>query len=151
MHHVQRGLILMGCVLVMLNLEAGMKSGITKQPFGKTTDGKAAELYTLTNGTMTVTITNFGATVVSIVVPDKKGQSADVVWGYDSVDGYLSNPTFFGSIIGRYGNRIGKARFTLDGKEYQLAANDGENTLHGGPFGFHKHLWKAEEDRKSVV
>ena len=129
----------------MFTLEAKMNTGITKQPFGKTQDGTPVDLFTLTNGHMTVKITNFGATVVSIMVPDKKGQIDDVAWGYDSVDGYLSNPTFFGSIIGRYGNRIGKAKFPLDGMEYKLTANDGENTLHGGPKGFHKHLWKAVE------
>jgi aldose 1-epimerase len=122
------------------------KMNIEKTAFGKTTDGQPVDLYTLTNDKgMVVTLANWGATIVSILTPDRNGKMADVVLGYDNVTGYLTNPTFFGCTIGRYGNRIAKGRFTLDGKEYTLPLNNGPNSLHGGPEGFHKKLWMAEE------
>jgi aldose 1-epimerase len=90
------------------------------------------------------TITDYGAAVTSLFVPDRKGNLADVVLGYDSLDGYVNDKSYLGVIVGRYGNRIGKGRFVLEGKEYHLTINDGENHLHGGTNGFHKRLWKAE-------
>ncbi|HXK62546.1 MAG TPA: aldose epimerase family protein [Acidobacteriota bacterium] len=122
------------------------KMEITKSTFGKTADGQTVDLYTLTNDNgMVVKITNWGATIVSVFTPDRAGNSADVVLGYDDLDGYLTDRAYFGCTVGRYGNRIGQARFTLDGKEYQLARNDGENHLHGGVAGFNKKLWHAKE------
>lgn len=104
------------------------------------------ELYTLTNSNgVETSITNYGGRVVTLKVPDRAGKFADVVLGFDSLDPYLGNSPYFGALIGRYGNRIGKARFTLDGKEYKLAANNGPNALHGGVVGFDKVLWKGEE------
>ncbi len=93
---------------------------------------------------MLIEITDFGASVVSIVVPDRNGKFADVTFGYDCVDGYLTGSSFFGATIGRFANRIDKGQFTLDGVLYRLPVNDGGNTLHGGPAGFHKRLWSAE-------
>ncbi|MCC6366513.1 MAG: galactose mutarotase [Bryobacterales bacterium] len=119
---------------------------INKQPFGQTRNGESVELYTLTNKNgVETSITNYGGRVVTLKVPGRAGKFADVVLGFDSLDGYLGNNPYFGALIGRYGNRIGKAKFTLDGKEYKLAANDGANSLHGGVVGFDKVVWKAQE------
>jgi len=93
-----------------------------KTTFGTMTDGQTIDVYTLTNrGGMQVEITNYGGRVVSIVVPDRQGKRADVVLGFDRLDGYLANNPFFGALVGRYANRIGNARFVLDGVEYKLA------------------------------
>ncbi|WP_052346458.1 aldose epimerase family protein [Hymenobacter swuensis] len=118
--------------------------------FGQTQDGTEVQLYTLTNAHgLKVSITNYGGTITSLLVPDKAGKPGEVVLGFNSVSGYqspefLKSGPYFGALIGRYGNRIAKGRFTLDGKEYTLAKNNGENTLHGGKKGFDKVLWQAE-------
>jgi aldose 1-epimerase len=118
--------------------------GLKKSAFGKTKDGQPVGIYTLTNsGGMEVAITNYGGVVASIKAPDRNGKFADVVLGFDTFDAYLNNTPFFGALVGRYGNRIARARFTLDGHEYHLAANDNGNTLHGGLKGFDKRLWQA--------
>ncbi len=118
---------------------------IDKRSFGKLPDGKAASLYTLKNESgMSVKITDFGATVVSIIVPDKNGKSSDVTFGYDNVEGYINGTQFFGATIGRYANRIARGTFELDGKTYHLPINNGVNSLHGGPAGFYKRLWSAQ-------
>jgi aldose 1-epimerase len=125
---------------------AMIKPKISKQGFGMTTDGEPVELYTLTNYKgMEARIMTYGGTVVSLKVPDRNGKIGDIVLGYETLDGYLKNNPFFGSIVGRYGNRIGKASFTLNGKQYSLQKNNGENTLHGGVKGFDKVVWKAKE------
>ena len=117
----------------------------TKKSFGKTPDGQPVDLYVLTNkGGAEASITNYGGAVVSIKVPDRNGKPADVVLGYDTVDGYVNDKSHFGGIIGRFGNRIAHAQFVLDGKTYTLAKNNGENTLHGGVKGFDKALWTAK-------
>jgi aldose 1-epimerase len=119
---------------------------MNKQPFGKTADGQAVDLFTLTNSKgMEVSITNFGGIVVSLKVPDRSGKLDDVVLGYDQLDGYLTNKAFFGALIGRYGNRIAHGQFKLAGNTYNLPKNDGDNTLHGGTTGFNKHLWTAKD------
>jgi aldose 1-epimerase len=119
-------------------------SKVKKQAYGKMPDGAAVELYTLTNGKgMQAGIITYGGTVVSLTAPDRNGKYADVVLGMDDVAGYMKATAFFGALIGRYGNRIGRAQFTLEGKAYKLPANDGPNTLHGGPAGFDKHVWSA--------
>ncbi|MCB9304971.1 MAG: galactose mutarotase [Lewinellaceae bacterium] len=113
--------------------------------YGQTAEGPA-KLYTLKNKTgMQVEITNYGGIITRLSVPDKNGQSADVVLGFDKLQDYQNDHPYFGAIIGRYGNRIAKGKFTLDGQEYALATNNGPNTLHGGPTGFHKHLWQTTE------
>ena len=107
---------------------------------------EAVELYTLTNANgMEARIMTYGGAVVSLKVPDRNGKLGDVVLGYETLGGYLKNSPYFGAIIGRYGNRIGKARFSLNGKEYTLPKNNGENTLHGGLKGFDKVVWKGKE------
>jgi aldose 1-epimerase len=119
---------------------------IRRADFGKTKDGAAVSVYTLTNKNgLTARITNYGGIVVSLMVPDRNGKLADVVLGFDSLDGYQNTGPFFGALIGRYGNRIGHARFTLDGRVYQLDKNNGENSLHGGARGFDKRVWTPRE------
>jgi aldose 1-epimerase len=122
-----------------------VKASYTEAPFGKLPSGEATSLYTLTNANgVVVKVTNYGGVITSMVVPDKNGKMGDVVLGFDNVDGYLKNKAFFGAVIGRYGNRIGKGQFELDGKKYQLTLNDGPNHLHGGTVGFDKILWNAK-------
>jgi aldose 1-epimerase len=115
---------------------------IERKPFGKTPAGEPVELFTFTRaGAPTVAITNLGGHIVKILAPDRAGRVADVTLGYRDFAGYLGDRAYFGSLVGRYANRIAKGRFTLDGKAYTLAANNGENSLHGGPTGFQKRLW----------
>ncbi len=122
---------------------------VEKSRFGKLPDGRPVDLYTLTNANgLQATITNYGAIVVSLHVPDRDGRLADVVLGYPTLAGYLKSTPYFGAIVGRYGNRIAKGRFTLDGVEYTLATNNDENHLHGGKVGFDKVLWEAEPFQK---
>jgi aldose 1-epimerase len=113
--------------------------------FGKTPEGTPVELYVLSNGKMTVKVITYGAIITEIDVPDRNGKMADVVLGFDKLEGYLSGHPYFGAATGRVANRIAKATFTLDGKEYKLAANNGPNTLHGGLKGFDKVVWKATD------
>jgi aldose 1-epimerase len=113
--------------------------------FGKTPTGETVDLYTLKNAKgMEADISTYGGVVVSLKVPDRSGKMGDVVLGFDDFKGYLLPPPYFGALVGRYGNRIGHAKFTLDGKEYNLAKNDGDNTLHGGLIGFDKRIWTAK-------
>jgi aldose 1-epimerase len=129
---------------------ATSSSRIDKEPFGKTPDGKAVEIYTLRNDNgAEARIMTYGGIVVSLKMPDKSGHFDDVVLGYDNLDAYVSNSPYFGALIGRYGNRIAKGKFTLDGTTCTLATNNGPNTLHGGLKGFDKRVWKARA-RKSA-
>jgi aldose 1-epimerase len=122
-----------------------MQGGVSKADFGQTTDGTKVDVYTLTNGRgLTAKVMTYGAIVTELHAPDARGQSADVVLGFDDLKGYLGNHPFFGAIAGRYANRIAGGKFTLEGKEYTLAKNNGPNTLHGGNKGFDKRVWKAE-------
>ena len=115
------------------------------ETFGTMGDGTVVDLYTLTNSHgMEARIINYGATLISLEVPDRNGQPGDVVLGYDDLAGYLNSTTFFGATIGRYANRIAKGLFTLDGVAYHLPINDGPNSLHGGAKGFDKVLWSAK-------
>lgn len=115
---------------------------IVQDDFGKLPSGEAIEKYTMTNvNGMEVSVINYGGIITNLKVPDKNGKIADVVLGFNSLDGYLTPPPYFGAIIGRYGNRIAKGKFSLDGTDYTLAQNDGENHLHGGNKGFDKVLW----------
>ena len=126
--------------------EKGAKMDITKESFGKTQDGQAADLFTLTNANgLSAKITNYGGIVTSLMVPDRNGKMDDIALGYENIDKYIESSPYFGALIGRYGNRIANGRFTLDGIEYTLAQNDGQNHLHGGNKGFDKVLWEAEE------
>jgi aldose 1-epimerase len=124
---------------------SGSSAGhISKQSFGKMPDGQSVDMYTLRNSQgAEATIITYGGIVQSLKMPDRNGKFDDVVLGYDHLDGYVTNNPYFGCLVGRYGNRIGDAKFTLDGKTYTLAANNGDNHLHGGIKGFDKVLWKV--------
>ncbi|MCL1858555.1 MAG: galactose mutarotase [Oscillospiraceae bacterium] len=107
-------------------------------------DGYKTYLITLTNKNgMSVSLTNYGGAIVNLCVPNKSGGFTDVMLGYDDLDGYLNGRSFQGALVGRYGNRIGGAKFTLNGKEYNLYKNNGENNLHGGRVGFNKRVWNV--------
>jgi aldose 1-epimerase len=122
------------------------QASVTKATFGKTADGTAVEIYTVSDADLTVKITTFGARVVSIEAPDRNGKKADVVLGYDSVTDYETDTTtYFGSIVGRYGNRIAKGAFSIDGKNYQIPPNNNGNALHGGAGGFSTKVWRGRE------
>jgi aldose 1-epimerase len=124
------------------------KATIEVKPFGQA-DGQLVQLYTLTNAKgMKAQVMSYGAIVTSLTVPDKSGKMADIVLGYDNLNGYVRNSPYFGAIVGRYGNRIGKGKFTIDGKEYSVTVNDGANTLHGGKKGFDKVVWQSEKVEK---
>ncbi|MGD8778494.1 MAG: aldose epimerase family protein [Ignavibacteria bacterium] len=118
---------------------------IERNLFGKLSDGRDVYVYSLKNDAGTqINIINYGAIVTHLFVKDKDGNTNDIVTGYDSIENYEKDDAFFGAIVGRYGNRIGKGKFQLDGTEYQLSINDGPNHLHGGVKGFNKVLWDAE-------
>ena len=120
--------------------------------FKTTIDGKQTNLYVLKNGNMQVAVTNYGARIVSIIVPDKHGNPTDVSVGYDAVQPYTQGgDTYFGAVVGRYGNRIAKGKFKLDGKEYTLATNNGANHLHGGTKGFSREVWDAQQPNDSTL
>jgi aldose 1-epimerase len=137
-------LFVLPAVLVGVALAAISPEPPAKRAFGKTTDGQPIDLYTLENANgVQADIITWGGIVTRLVVPDRAGKPADVVLGFDSAAGYLKEHPYFGALIGRYGNRIGKARFTLNGQTYTLAANNGPNALHGGLRGFDKRLWTA--------
>jgi aldose 1-epimerase len=128
--------------------EAKGQTNIKQEHFGQTADGKPVDIYTLTNRHgAEVKITNYGGIVTSLKVPDRNGNFDDIVLGFDNLDSYLKGHPYFGALIGRYGNRIAKGRFTLDGVEYKLAVNNGENHLHGGLVGFDKVVWKARASK----
>ena len=115
---------------------------ITKKPYGKAKDGQRVDLYTCTNASgLVVKLTNYGATVVSVETPDRAGKLANITLGFPSLDGYLERHPYFGSTVGRYGNRIAGGKFQLDGKEYKLATNNGPNHLHGGLKGLDAVVW----------
>lgn len=119
---------------------------IKKELFGKLPDGREVHAYTLSNGTIvSARIIDFGGTVVNLWVRDRNGVAADVICGFDDLDGYLNAGGYQGAIIGRVCNRISNCRYTLDGVEYQLFANDGRNSAHGGEIGFNKRLWSVIE------
>jgi len=121
------------------------KPGVARQPFGQTSDGTPVEMFVLTNrqGVQVRAIT-YGGIITSLRVPDRAGTMADVVHGFDSIEGYLKGHPYFGSIVGRYGNRIARGQFSLGGQTYTLAVNNGPNHLHGGLKGFDKAVWQGE-------
>lgn len=139
------GMMLMSCGQ---KKETQTVSGLLPSKFETyTKDGQTTGLYVMknTNG-MEVCVTNIGGRIVSIMVPDKNGEMKDVVLGFDNVEDYMPISTNFGALIGRYGNRIAKGKFQLDRVNYQLRTNNGENTLHGGPRGFHTQYWNIEQN-----
>ena len=150
-------IVMVGWVICLMTtfswaVDTPASSGIQKHAFGKTDDGQAVDLYVLRNKSgMEVSITNYGGVVVSLKVPDKAGKFADVVLGYDDLQGYVTDKSFFGAIIGRYANRIAHGKFTLNGATYSLAKNNGENSLHGGTKGFNKQVWTAHVGTTKAV
>jgi aldose 1-epimerase len=138
-------------VMISCKQQAPDPSGIEKKAFGRLADGTETTLYTLTNiNGVSVSVTNYGGRITSIMVPDKKGVMGDIVLGYDSVAGYVADNSFQGSLVGRYANRIAKGRFTLDGKTYTLACNNAPNHLHGGVVGFDRKIWEVKEVQDSA-
>ncbi|MGK9367850.1 aldose epimerase family protein [Melioribacter sp. Ez-97] len=130
---------------IMLSCSSNHGNKITQDNFGIAPDGSPVFLYTMKNSNgMTVKLTNYGASLVSIVTPDKDGNFADVIAGFDSLSGYVNDNSFIGVTVGRYANRIGKGKFRIDDNEYQLTINDGNNHLHGGVKGFHKLVWDSD-------
>lgn len=127
-------------------LLCAQKPTLTTQPWGTAPDGGKVYLYSLTNPAgIEVEITNFGAILVSVKVPDRNGAMADIVLGFDTFDEYLKTRRYYGATVGRFANRIAMGKFTLEGVDYTLAKNNGENSLHGGVHGFHKAVWKGRE------
>ena len=146
MTRISRSLLL-AVLLVWSAVVALAQASVTKETFGKTSAGETVDLYTLRNvNGMETKITNYGGIVVSLTAPDRNGKFADVVLGFNDLESYLTkNDPYMGAIIGRYGNRIAKGRFKLNGVEYKLAVNNGENHLHGGIKGFDKVIWTGRE------
>ena len=144
---------LVGTPLLPASASAGLQAdrvsngqgGSSRMDFGKTADGVPVELYVLTNGKMTAKVMTYGAILTELDVPDRDGKMADVVLGFDTLAGYLAGHPYFGATTGRVANRIAGGKFTLDGKEYNLAVNNGPNSLHGGLKAFDKKVWKAED------
>ena len=129
-----------------------MSTNITQDDFGTLPDGRQVKRYTLTNDKgMVVKIIDFGGIVTEIHVPDRQGTFADVALGFETIGPYVKDSPYFGALIGRYGNRIGQGRFTLDGKDYQLPTNNGDNHLHGGDPGFDKVLWTATVEEGALA
>jgi aldose 1-epimerase len=138
-------LVLNSCILSN-HTDKDMDQSVTK-PFTDTLDQNIIGLYRLTNANgMEALVTNYGATVVSLLVADRNGKKDDVVFGYDSIQGYYNGRAYFGCVAGRYANRIANGQFRLDGKTYDLAKNNGPNSLHGGIKGFDKVVWTAKQD-----
>lgn len=128
-------------------------SGLKRTDFQKTVQGKETDLFILSNNNgAEVAVTNYGGAILAIMVPDKNGNLGNVIQGHDTIDKVINSPEpFLSTLIGRYGNRICKGKFSLDGKEYTLAINNGPNSLHGGPTGFHARVWDAEQISKNSV
>ncbi len=139
----------------MINTTSGSDniSGLKKENFKKSINGKETDLYILNNKNgMEIAVTNYGATVLSVMTPDKNGKFASVTLGHDNLDSVINSPEpFLCTTIGRYGNRIANGKFTLDGEEYTLTINNGPNSLHGGPKGFHTAVWEAEQTASNTL
>lgn len=146
--------ILTTFVLIMILQSCSNKkeSNMNKMElFGNLKDGREVYSFTLRNKNgMQMQVINYGATIVSLTAPDRHGKLEDIVLGYDSIQGYENGDSYFGAIVGRYGNRIAKGKFILDGIEYQLATNNGSNHLHGGTIGFNKVLWNVEDNQNNT-
>ncbi len=126
------------------------KGGAVKEHFGTLADGTDVDRWTIENGRTRLRVLSYGGIVQSLEIPDRHGRRANVSLGFDDLDSYVANSPYFGALIGRYGNRIARGTFTLDGKKYQLPVNDGPNSLHGGNKGFDKHVWSVEAFRKGA-
>ena len=138
----------LSCILIFLISLSG-QTVVTSSSFGKMPDGTPIEVYTLKSNQLEARVMTYGATLISLKTPDRSGNWRDLVLGFDTLDGYVANnnskgPAFFGPIVGRYANRIAHATFSIDGKTYSLTKNNGDNSIHGGPHGFHNQVWKAQ-------
>ena len=162
MHNKHKeGLMVKRVLLTLVLVVVGCKLGFAQQGgyieptsdmYRKIVDGKQVDLYTIKNSKgMVVKITNYGAKIEQVMVPDRTGKFADVIQGYESIDKAMDGQGSMGAFVGRYANRIGGAKFTLDGKEYQLAKNDGENSLHGGQKGSRFCVYDAHQINNSSV
>lgn len=144
--------ILVACKSKVSDKNTSDKCIVKKESFEKEVDGRKVSLFMLENNNgIKVYITNFGARIVALYTPDRNGQSADIVLGFDNIDDYIDERMYLGCIVGRYANRINKGKFSIDGKEYTLYLNDGNNTLHGGNKGFDKKVWEAKQEGNSLV
>ncbi|MFJ8908382.1 aldose epimerase family protein [Streptomyces sp. NPDC102359] len=123
---------------------SGGRAKPVREPFGRLADGTRVDRWTLENGGTRLKVLSYGGIVQSLEIPDRRGRRANVSLGFAALEDYVASSPYFGALIGRYGNRIGKGTFTLDGKRYQLSVNDGENSLHGGAQGFDKRVWDVE-------
>jgi len=155
LQNTMRSIIIGSVWLALFSMPTEAKTKVTTQPFGKMPDGTPVEIYSLSDGAYEARIATYGGIVVSLKAPDRSGKSADVVLGFDDLNGYVDNfngsaPAFFGAVIGRYANRIGHATFSLDGQKYSLPLNNGANSLHGGPHGFNNVVWKAKPIENGV-
>jgi aldose 1-epimerase len=143
-------LVLLAIIVVPVALraeagDAGKQEKVQKTSFGKLPDGTEIEQYTLSNSKGAVAkVITYGATLAELWMPDKAGKKVDVVLGFDNLASYAGDHPFFGATVGRYGNRIAKGKFSIDGKEYSLFLNNGPNSLHGGKVGFNRKIWTAE-------
>src|SRR4051794_26297076 len=137
-----------GIAATTLGTGTAQASSKSRQPvkelFGKLDDGTKVHRWSLENGGTRLKVLSYGGIIQSLEIPDRHGRHANVSLGYDNLAAYVAGTTFFGATIGRYGNRIAKGQFTLDGKKYQLNVNDGVNTLHGGAKGFNTKVWDVE-------
>lgn len=139
-------LIIMTAITCTPSSENSSESSISSEPFGTTPDGTEVTEYTMTNANgIEMKVITYGGIIRTLKVPDKEGNLEDIVLGFDSLEDYVEENPFFGTIVGRYGNRIAGGTFTLDGEEYELAQNNGPNNLHGGPEGFDSKVWEATE------
>ncbi|MGC1272787.1 MAG: aldose epimerase family protein [Planctomycetaceae bacterium] len=140
--------VLLLCCCGETSATAGEKPTVKSDPFGTLPDGRAVTRYRLDNGNgVSVAIIDYGGIITEVNVPDRDGKTANITLGFDKFDGYLGPDPYFGALVGRYGNRIAKAQFELDGKTYKLAANNGPNHLHGGKVGFNERLWNGSPVR----
>ncbi|MHB2017941.1 MAG: aldose epimerase family protein [Candidatus Xenobia bacterium] len=138
--------VALAVTMAALILAPAAHAAVTRSAFGKTPEGQAVTLFTITNARGTVLkMTDYGATVVALEVADRNEKRTNVVLGFPTLEGYLGDHPYFGATVGRYANRIAKGQFTLDGKSYHLALNNGPNTLHGGKKGFNRYVWHAHE------
>ena len=127
--------------------------GLKKSDFQKNINGKSTDLFILANDNgAEIAVTNYGGAILAIMMPDKNGNYANVIQGHDTIENVINSPEpFLSTLIGRYGNRIAKGKFQLAGKEYTLTINNGPNSLHGGPTGFHARVWDAEQTSKQSI
>jgi aldose 1-epimerase len=138
-------------LVAAMGVNAETRTTVMKGPYGTTGDGMPVDIYVLKSEKLEAVITNYGGIVVALKAPDRHGTMADVVLGFDDLSGYLKNPPYLGALVGRYANRIAKGKFMLDGHEYTLGRNNGENTLHGGLKGFDKKVWEARMEGDGVL